>query len=76
MFEANTLHISNLSEDLRMHSTLEIFDLVGRPLWQSKIVSDEISLEPSLNFNGIYIVKISSDDYVISRKIYIKNQGF
>lgn len=73
---ANTLHISNLSDDLRMHSTLEIFDLVGRPLWQSKIVSDEISLEPSLNFNGIYLVKISSDDYVISRKIYIKNQGF
>ncbi len=73
---ANTLHISNLSDDLRMHSTLEIFDLVGRPLWQSKIVSDEISLEPTLNLSGICIVKISSDDYVISRKIYIKNQGF
>jgi hypothetical protein len=75
-FSSNTLHISNLSEDLMMHSTLKIFDIVGRLLWQSKIHSDKISLEPTLNFNGIYLVKISSDDYDISRKIYINNQGF
>lgn len=75
-FESNTLHISNLSEDLRKQSTLEIYNLDGRSLWRSKIQSDEISLEPRLDLNGIYIVKINSDDFVISRKIYIKNQEF
>ncbi len=74
-FENNTLHILNLSEDIMKQSTLEIIDLVGRPIWHSKIHSNEIAIEPTLNLDGIYLLKISSADNVISRKIYIKTQG-
>jgi hypothetical protein len=75
-FTANKLHIQNLSPNLSIQTTLSIFDLVGKTLWECKINSNEISLEPTLNLKGIYLVKISSDDYVISRKIYINYQGF
>jgi hypothetical protein len=75
-FEANTLHISNLSEDLKKSSTIGIYDPVGKLVWQSKIHSDKISVDPITNLSGIYIVKISSGDYVISKKIYVRNQGF
>ncbi len=70
-FEANTLYIHNLPEDLRKQSTLGISDLLGRPVWQSKIYSNTIVLDPSQNLNGIFIVNISSDEYFISRKVYI-----
>jgi hypothetical protein len=73
---ANSLHISNLSEDLRKQSTLGIFDLFGRTVWHGKIHSDEISLEPILHLTGIYIVKINTDEYVISRKLYYNYHGF
>ncbi len=75
-FEKNTIHIRNLSEDLRKQSTLEIIDLIGKPLWHCNIHSNQISVDPTLNLDGIFILKISSDNYVISRKIYIKNQGY
>ena len=73
-FKKNTLYIRNLSEELRRQSTLDIVDLVGKPIWHTTIHSNEISVDPTLNLDGIYILKISSDDDVISRKIYIKNQ--
>jgi len=75
-FENNTVHILNLSEDIMKQSTLEIIDLAGRPIWHSKIHSNEITIEPTFNLDGIYLLKISTADNVISRKIYIKNQGF
>ncbi len=65
-----TLYIKNLPEDLIKHSNLEILDLTGRLVWQSKIHSNKVSLAPTNILNGIYIVKISSADHVISRKIY------
>lgn len=71
-FENNTLHIRNLPEDLRKQSTLDIVDLAGRTLWESKIHSNDIVIEPSLNLNGIYMLKISAEKNVINRKIYIK----
>jgi hypothetical protein len=73
---ANTLYISNLSEDFMQSTTITLYDPIGRLVWQNKIHSDKISLEPTLNLSGLYIAKISSDDYVMSRKIYINNQGF
>lgn len=74
-FENNTLYICNLSEDLIKQSTLEIIDLVGKPIFHCKIHSNKIAIEPSLNLDGICILKISSADNVISRKIYLKTRG-
>lgn len=65
-----TLNIKNLSEDLIKDSHVEIIDLIGRPVWQSEIHSNKVSLESTYNLSGMYLVKISSDNYVISRKIY------
>ena len=67
-----TLHIRNLPEDLIKHSNLEILDITGRLVWQGKIHSDKVSLAPINILNGMYIVKISSTEYIISRKIYFK----
>lgn len=70
-FESNTLHFRNLPEDLRNQSTLDIVDLSGRTLWESKIHSNDIAIDPSLNLNGIYVLKIGTENYLINRKIYI-----
>jgi hypothetical protein len=66
----NTIYINSLPKDLLKNSNLEILDLAGRIVWQSKIHSNKVSLAPTNILNGMYIVKISSADHVISRKIY------
>lgn len=67
----NTLYIKNLSEGLMKNASVEIIDLVGRSVAKNKIQSKKVQLDPRYDLNGMYIVKITSDDYVVSRKIYI-----
>ena len=65
-----TLYIKNLPEDLIKHSNIEILDLTGRLVWQSKINSLKVSIASTNSLQGMYIVKITSADYFISKKIY------
>jgi len=65
----NTLHIRNIPKDFINQTHLEVLDLLGRIVWESKIQSDEVSLDPAKNLSGIYVVKITSKDYSISKKV-------
>lgn len=66
----NTLYFKNLPADVIKNSYLEILDLTGRSVWQTNLNSDKVSLAPANVSSGMYIVRISSADHVISRKIY------
>ncbi len=66
----NTVFVNNIPEDLLKQANLEILDLTGRSVWQSKINSNKVSMGSANSFSGIYIVKITSADFVISRKVF------
>jgi hypothetical protein len=66
------LYLNNLPKNLIKHSSLEVLDLLGRTIWQSTIQSDKIPIDPTFHLKGIYIVKISSADYVLSKKVNFK----
>ena len=66
----NSLFVNNIPKDLMKHANLEILDLTGRLVWQSNINSNIIALTQANKLDGMYIVKISTTKYVVSRKIY------
>jgi len=65
----NNLYIKNLPEDLLKNTNIEILDLTGRVIWKDKIYSDEIALPKTSNSKGMYIVRINSLKYSISKKV-------
>ena len=67
----NTVFVDNLPNDLLKNANLEILDLTGRSVWQSKINSNKVIMNLANSISGMYIVKITSADFVISRKVYI-----
>lgn len=64
------LIVENMPEDLIKHANIEIIDLTGRKTWQSDIHSNIIPLSSANKLNGLYIVKITTEKYTVSRKIY------
>ncbi len=66
----NTVLLNNMPKDLFKQTNLEIFDLTGRSVWRTGINSNKVELSTSKNLNGMYIIKITSSDYIISRKVY------
>lgn len=68
----NEIFINNIPEDLMKNANLEILDLTGRSVWQGKINSNKISLGSTNSYSGMHIVKVTSTEYVISRKVYFK----
>lgn len=65
-----TLFIRNMPEDLIKNANIELVDLAGRIIWQSEIYSNVVTLSPSYRLEGLYIVKIRTSKYNVSRKIY------
>ena len=68
---SGTLYLNNFPNDYVKNARIEILDVTGHLLWQSKIYSTELSLN-SFNVNkGFYIVRIISTEHIFSRKLYI-----
>lgn len=65
-----TLVIRNMPEDLIKKVNIEIVDLAGRIIWQSEINSNVVTLEQAHKLEGLYIVKIRTSKYSVSRKLY------
>jgi hypothetical protein len=64
------LVINNMPEDLMKNAHFELVDLAGRIIWQSEINSSIVNLSKVQNLEGLYIVKINTQKYNVSRKIY------
>lgn len=67
---SGTLVLKNMPEELIKNANIEIVDLAGRLIWQSEINSNVISLAQANKMEGLYIVKIRTSKYNVSRKIY------
>jgi hypothetical protein len=65
-----SLVISNMPQDLIKNANLEVLDLAGKLIWQTKINSNIVSLSAANFSAGMYLVKIRTAKYVVGRKIY------
>ena len=63
----NTIYIEN-RDQLPLHS-IEIMDMTGRVIYSSPRVKSPISLDIA---QGVYIVRLTSDDTVLNTKVVIK----
>ena len=59
-----------MPEDLMKNADLELVDLAGRVIWQCEINSGIVNLNQVNRLKGLYIVKIRTSKYNVSRKIY------
>jgi len=66
----NSIFVNNLPNDLMKGAKLKILDLAGRTIWQSEINTNKVSINSANSLNGMYIIKITSADFVVSRKVY------
>ncbi len=69
-YSNGTLYIRNMPEDLIKNANIELVDLAGRIIWQSEINSNVVSMTQTHKLEGLYIVKIRTSKYNVSRKIY------
>ncbi len=66
-----TLYLKGFPQSYLYNSEVEIIDLTGRTLIREKVISPEIPLQ-SLQINkGVYIIKLISENNIISRKLFI-----
>jgi hypothetical protein len=71
-FSDNTLHLDRLPVDFLKDAKIEIYDMMGRNLWQVPVSSATISLKSVPVDKGIYIVKFNSDLGIVSSKVFLQ----
>ncbi|MBN2172675.1 MAG: T9SS type A sorting domain-containing protein [Bacteroidales bacterium] len=65
----NKFIVNNLPPEFENQSYLEIIDLTGRILMKEKIRSGRVTNTISGELSGLYIIKVITADYSISRKM-------
>ena len=68
-FNNNMLFIENMPEDMLKNAGIEIIDLAGKVLIKREIHTNQVQLNKSGSLIGLYILRIHSDKYSVSRKI-------
>jgi len=70
-FADKSLMFSEISEDFLKEATLEIYDLTGRSIFETKKINSSVSLA-NLNIKqGIHLVKLITKSESIVRKVYL-----
>lgn len=54
------------------NSTVELLDLKGKICWMSKNISGDLQIDLSGFTQGVYVIKISGKDKIISRKVVVE----
>lgn len=67
-----TLRIKMDDEHFKVNSNLEIYNLNGRLVYQSILKSPDSKIELHVQEQGIYYLKLYSDQYVISKMILVQ----
>jgi len=65
------LMLHNFPVDYLNDASVELVDITGRKLWQDQIYSTEIPINNLKLNSGLYIVRLTSDKYSFSSKLYI-----
>ena len=70
-FADNSLKFSDISEDFLKDAILEIYDLTGRSIFETKKINSSVSLA-NLNIKqGVHLVKLITKSESIVRKVYL-----
>jgi len=70
-FFNGNLVLQNFPAVYLFDANIEVLDITGRQLWNSQVNSTELPLNMSHIQKGIYIVRINTNDYSFSNKLYI-----
>lgn len=69
-FADNALNFNEISNDFLKDASLEIYDLTGRSIFETKNIVSSVSLTNVKFMEGIHLVKLISGSESIIRKVY------
>lgn len=65
------IRLDKLEESELKGAMLKVFNLNGQQILEAEVTSSVVSLDESIDYNGIYVIMLSTTENLYTRKVYI-----